>query len=192
MDGFRAWAAAVCVWVSLVGCAASRVDTSTAPTEQPEDLKSFVLVIRELPGGDTTNAWMPQSEFNWPEPEESKLGTNQKGRVEPASLRQRDCAQEQIDCFRRCWEQDPPEGYRRHKHEHYAYCQDMCRDAFIDCLKATGQHPLEFRGMNETIDWLKRHRKEVLVGSIIVSAGLAFVVVSTAGGVLVLAPIVLF
>jgi hypothetical protein len=62
----------------------------------------------------------------------------------------------------------------------------------MDCLKATGQHPLELRGMNEAIDWLKRHRREVLVGSIIVSAGLAFVVVSAAGGVLILVPLAVF
>ncbi|KFE71875.1 hypothetical protein DB31_0136 [Hyalangium minutum] len=45
--------------------------------------------------------------------------------------------------------------------------------------------------MDGLIDWLKRHRKEVLVGSVITVAGIAFVVISAGAGLLVLAPVVL-
>jgi hypothetical protein len=38
------------------------------------------------------------------------------------------------------------------------YCQETCLKQYMECLKATGQQPLEFRDMNEAIDWLKRHR----------------------------------
>ena len=112
--------------------------------------------------------------------------------VEAVALKQRNCDQEQIDCFRRCWKRKPPYPRERNKHDHYEYCQETCLKQYMECLKATGQQPLEFRGMNEAIDWLKRHRKPLLVGSIIISASLAFVVVSAAGGVLILAPIALF
>lgn len=160
--------------------------------ERPEVLENFVLVIEDNPGGDIAHAWLPASELNWPTLGESRANSGHVGRVELASRRPRDCEQEQIDCFNRCWEQDPPEGYRRHKREHYAYCQEECLRGYMDCLKATGQYSLEFRGMNEALDWLKRHRKELAVGSVIVAAGVAFVTVSAAGSVLILAPIVLF
>jgi hypothetical protein len=197
MDDFRCgtgalWAAAACAWLSVVGCANTHVDTRSVQSEQPEDIKRFVLVISEFQGGDTAHVWLPESELNWLTLGESRASTRHAGRIEFASRRQRDCDQEQIDCFKRCWEQDPPEGYRRHKREHYAYCQEECLRGYMECLKATRQYPLEFRGMNEAIDWLKRHRREIAVGGIIVAAGVAFVVVSAAGGVLILAPVVLF
>jgi len=48
---------------------------------------------------------------------------------------------------------------------------------------------MEFLGSNEAIEWLKRHRTELLVGAVIVVAGVAFVVVSAGAGVLILAPL---
>jgi hypothetical protein len=47
--------------------------------------------------------------------------------------------------------------------------------------------------MDDAVDWLQRHRKEVLVGTVVVIAGVAFVVlvVRTGGAALVLAPAVL-
>jgi hypothetical protein len=45
--------------------------------------------------------------------------------------------------------------------------------------------------MDDAIDWLKRHRQELLVGTLITAAGVTFIVVSAGAGVLVLAPLVL-
>jgi uncharacterized protein involved in exopolysaccharide biosynthesis len=61
----------------------------------------------------------------------------------------------------------------------------------MDCLKVTGQRAVSFPSVNDAIDWLKRHRKEIAIGSVVFAAGLAFVVVSVAGGLLILAPIAL-
>jgi hypothetical protein len=51
--------------------------------------------------------------------------------------------------------------------------------------------PQEFTAVDGAIDWLKRHRTTVLAGSIIVIAGVAFVVISAGAGLIVLAPVVL-
>jgi hypothetical protein len=51
--------------------------------------------------------------------------------------------------------------------------------------------PQEFTAVDGAVDWLKRHRTEVLVGSVIVIAGVTFVVVSAGAGVVILAPVVL-
>ncbi|ATB40663.1 hypothetical protein CYFUS_006114 [Cystobacter fuscus] len=45
--------------------------------------------------------------------------------------------------------------------------------------------------MDEAIDWLKRHRQELLVGTIVTAAGVTFIVISAGAGVVVLAPLVL-
>lgn len=62
----------------------------------------------------------------------------------------------------------------------------------MDCLKATGQKALEFPDTGRAIDWLKRHRKDVAIGNVIVASGFAFIVISIAGGVLILAPLAVF
>jgi len=44
---------------------------------------------------------------------------------------------------------------------------------------------------DDAIEWLKRNRKELLVGTIVIIAGVAFVTLSAGAGVVVLAPVVL-
>lgn len=68
---------------------------------------------------------------------------------------------------------------------------NTCREAYEDCLKLKEAHTLEFTAMDEAIDWLKRHRQELLVGTIVTTAGVTFIVVSAGAGILVLAPLVL-
>jgi hypothetical protein len=45
--------------------------------------------------------------------------------------------------------------------------------------------------VDSAVDWLKRHRKALLVGSTVVIAGVVFVVVSAGAGAVVLAPVLL-
>ncbi|QRK12115.1 hypothetical protein JQX13_19975 [Archangium violaceum] len=42
--------------------------------------------------------------------------------------------------------------------------------------------------MDEAVDWLKHNHEAILVGSIVVIAGVAFVTVSAGAGLVVLAP----
>ncbi|MBN1210441.1 MAG: hypothetical protein JXB05_36645 [Myxococcaceae bacterium] len=51
--------------------------------------------------------------------------------------------------------------------------------------------PQEFTALDGALDWLKHHRESILVGSVVVIAGVVFIVVSAGAGVLVLAPAVL-
>jgi hypothetical protein len=46
--------------------------------------------------------------------------------------------------------------------------------------------------MDSAVEWMKRHRNEILVGAVVVIAGVAFVaaVAGSGGGVLVLVPLV--
>ncbi len=68
-----------------------------------------------------------------------------------------------------------------------AFCMDECareRDACRKQLERKAQEALEFRNV--------RHKEEVLVGSVVVIAGVAFAVfVCGSGGCLLLVPVVL-
>lgn len=72
-----------------------------------------------------------------------------------------------------------------------AYCRDRCRQPYLDCMKLQELKPQEFSAADGAVDWLKRHRKSILVGSVVIIAGVVFVVVSAGAGLVVLAPAVL-
>lgn len=105
------------------------------------------------------------------------------------SLCGRDCDKEHIECFRRCWNTQPPYPITRGDKGHDKYCTRKCREEYMECLKDIEAQPLMFPDMAKAKDWLKRHEKEVLVGSIILVAGAAFMVSTAGAGVLVLVPL---
>lgn len=70
--------------------------------------------------------------------------------------------------------------------------------AYQDCSKLrelaeAGKLRVSFPVIDSAIDWLKQHQRELVVGTVVVIAGVAFVVVvaGSGGGALVLAPAVL-
>jgi len=71
------------------------------------------------------------------------------------------------------------------------YCREACWQAYSDCTELQKLQPQEFAAFDGALDWLKRNPKALLVGSIVIIAGVAFVVVSVGVGLLVLAPITL-
>jgi hypothetical protein len=60
-----------------------------------------------------------------------------------------------------------------------------------DCLKSQNSHALLFPVVNEAVEWLKRNRKELFVGTTVIIAGVAFVTISAGAGAAVLAPVML-
>ncbi|MCY1083182.1 hypothetical protein [Archangium lansingense] len=135
--------------------------------------------------------WQTASELDRALLDQALVRARESGPVVLTARRPRDCDQEQIECFRRCWKRKPPSPIERGSPSHYSHCQNTCREAYEDCLKLKELHALEFTAMNEAIDWLKRHRQELLVGTIVTAAGVTFVVISVSAGALVLAPLVL-
>ncbi|MFY0523184.1 hypothetical protein ACN28I_08380 [Archangium gephyra] len=104
-------------------------------------------------------------------------------------------------CMKRCNESPlPPHA------EHYiasyksvraalkAYCTDECRKESEDCrrrLERQAAGALEFRATGEAVDWLKRHKEEIAVGTAVIITGVVFYVVMSSGGILILAPALL-
>lgn len=102
----------------------------------------------------------------------------------------RDCAAEQIACFKKCWNSKPPWPRKRGGAQHHNYCTEKCLQEYMQCVKEMEAQPLMFPDMKTAQDWLERNKREVLVGSIVLVAGVAFVIGTAGVGVLVLVPLV--
>jgi hypothetical protein len=100
-----------------------------------------------------------------------------------------DCDAAHIECFRSCWKKKPPRPFEYHKRDHYRYCETRCFNEYMACLKRKELHLREFPTMDRAMDWLRRHKKEILIGTIVVVAGATFIVVTGGAGALVLVPL---
>jgi hypothetical protein len=171
----------------LLACSGPR----PVPTDHFHPPEGRLLVIRDTVDETQAVTWRTASELDWAQLDQALVRTRESGAVVLTARRARDCDQEQIECFRRCWKRRPPAPIERGSPSHYSHCQNTCRDAYMDCLKLNALKALEFTAMNDAIDWLKRHRQELLVGTVVAVAGATFIVISAGAGILVLAPLVL-
>ena len=171
----------------LLACSGPR----PVPSDHFQPPQDRLLVIRDTSDEAQAVTWQTASELDRTLLDQALVRARASGPVVLTARRARDCDKEQIECFRRCWKRKPPSPIERGSPSHYSHCQNTCREAYEDCLKLKELHALEFTAMDEAIDWLKRHRQELLVGTIVTAAGATFIVVSAGAGVLVLAPLVL-
>lgn len=109
-----------------------------------------------------------------------------------------DCAEEQIKCFDRCWNRAPPlTTIKRGSGKHHEYCTEECRKEYNDCVDEQEQLERErkkdrhFSNIDAALEWLRNHKTEVAIGTVVVVAGVAFVVATGGGGALILAPLAL-
>ena len=162
----------------------------------PEELPKLALVIQEAPDGQVVHSWRPATEFQ----EElqnlsfSVRSNTPSGGIVFVSGRRRDCDQEQIDCHRNCMRRKlpAPNNYIPRGHpRHNKICREGCLRAYIDCVDAEKARALRFSGVQGAVEWLKEHRTQLLIGTVVVIAGVTFVVVSAGAGLFVLAPLVL-
>jgi hypothetical protein len=190
------WVMASSLGWLLLSCGATRnvMSGHAAPAELPR----YLLVIEEKPAGQVFHTWRPLSDGD----AARYLPHANKGRFE-GSITQvafnRDCEAERDDCEEMCraslkgrtWSH-ASEGSKD------AICRKKCMPAYLDCCRLreaseTGTKRISFPTVDGAVDWLKRHRREILVGTVVVIAGVAFVAVvaGSGGAALVLAPAVL-
>ena len=73
----------------------------------------------------------------------------------------------------------------------YGFCQTKCLIEYQECLEVEKARSLQFSAASDAVEWLKRNRKELFAGTIVVIAGVAFVTLSAGAGFVILAPVVL-
>lgn len=177
----------------LVSCSATRY--SAAPAV--EELTRYVLVLEESPGGHLTEHWLRAEEVDLSRYRFSSNTHDTSGRIVLTAGRQRDCDEENRQCIKMCMSRPLPRGFGhitsggRGKGGKEEWCNDQCMQPYLDCEELQGRRPQEFSATDGAVDWLKRNPRTLLVGSVVVIAGVAFVAVSVGTGLIVLAPAVL-
>jgi hypothetical protein len=176
----------------LASCSATR---SIQPVSA-EALVEYVLVIREQPEGQATHSWHRATDFDLSPDRQPPDSGSLHGRTIPVVARPRDCDEENRDCYRECMSRPLPRGYGhvtsgRKLGGKSKYCRERCWQPYLDCLELQGRSPQRFTSVDRAVTWLKENREVLLVGGLILIAGVAFVVISAGAGVLVLAPLVL-
>jgi hypothetical protein len=110
------------------------------------------------------------------------------------------CSEMEKQCFKKCWRRKPKiDSIPKGKATHHEYCTTRCREEFNKCLdeleereRQESQKELHFPTMDAAINWLREHKTEVAVGTVVIVAGVIaapYVVAIAAGGALILAPL---
>jgi hypothetical protein len=104
------------------------------------------------------------------------------------------CADEQIACFDRCWNSRPPlSSIRKGSEKHHEYCTTKCLDEYMNCVKEQETskqfQKLHFPDTDKALSWLREHKTEIAVGTLVVVAGATFIVATGGSGALILVPL---
>jgi hypothetical protein len=183
---------ALIVTALITSCGATRHVVSPSPAE----LDRFALIIKETPDGQVVHSWKHIEDFDIPQPRPRTTSREPTSHIKLVANRQRDCHEEFNECVDGCLSRPLPSGFEHVPQgggAHARICRDQCWRAYLDCEELQDRRapqPHEASSTDEAIDWLKRHRKEILVGAVIIIAGCTFVVVSAGLGVIILAPVV--
>ncbi|WP_227027537.1 hypothetical protein [Corallococcus soli] len=151
-----------------------------------------MLLLREAPDGSFTQEWRPAQASELARYVQAEQGR----RIVRTARSVRDCDAENVECVRRCMSTPLPRGYGhvtkpRGKGGKDEHCVKQCDPAYLDCIELERLRPQEMSSTGEVSDWASRHRKSLLVGSVVVIASVVFVVVSAGAGLIVLAPTLL-
>lgn len=168
--------------------------TSGSVSPSVEELDRYVLVLQESRGGHVTHSWRPVEEFDLSQIRFQPRAERTYGRIMLAAAHPRDCHAELDACVGNCLSQPLSEDYAHITSygAKAAHCRKGCRQPYLDCEALQGRRPLEFSATQQAVDWLKRNRNGVLVGSIVVVAGVAFVVAFPPGALIALIPAAAF
>jgi hypothetical protein len=177
----------------LVACGTTRHVTPASA----EEFTHLALFIQEQPDGTVTHSWRPAGELDLARLSGTAGARSVAGRVVQAARRPRDCDEENQACIDECMDRPLARGFGhitaegRKKGGKRSFCTDRCLQPYLDCMELERLRPQEFTAVEAAMDWLKRNRRELLVGSVVVIAGVVFVVASVGAGLVILAPAVL-
>jgi hypothetical protein len=105
------------------------------------------------------------------------------------------CAELQLKCHARCKRRAPKyPGIKKGSPDHDRICTSDCLAEFMACLEEQEElerQELEFSNIDAALDWLRRHKTEVALGTVVVVAGVTFIVATGGTGALILAPLAL-
>ncbi|CAM3338608.1 hypothetical protein G4177_21985 [Corallococcus sp. ZKHCc1 1396] len=182
----RFTAVALCVWLSACGT------TRAAVAPAPEELPRLVLLLREAPDGSFTQEWRPAQASELARYVQAEQGR----RIVRTARSVRDCDAENRECIRECMSRPLSSDFshvtsRGGLGGKERYCRGRCQQPYRDCVELERLRPQELSSTEAASDWARRNQRSILVGSVVMIAGVVFVVVSAGAGLIVLAPALL-
>lgn len=174
----------------LVSCSATPYSVP-GPTSARE-LGKYVLIIENGPDGQVVHSWRPVKDFDltaYPHPVATR---DVHERIVHVAFN-RNCEDERDACEDMCvagltgedWSHMSAGAKKRH-------CVRACMQPYLDCsrLKELAEGgTMKFRAIDQAVDWVKQHRAQLMAGTVVVIAGVTFVVLTGgSGGILLLAP----
>lgn len=109
-----------------------------------------------------------------------------------------DCQKEHEECMESCWKNRYPWPHnQRQAGWYYKRCTSDCKDQYNECMNEQEEaarekeKKLKFSRMDQAIDWIRDHRTELALGTIVIVGGVAFVLATGGSGALILTPLAL-
>lgn len=202
----RPWsllAASLCLL--LVSCRATH--PAAAGPSGPHELVRYALIIEEAPDGQVRHSWQPAEAFAQLQHRYRAIGGSSfDGQLVRAGGVDSACDAHLETCIKLCTGspvpisiegkefQEAPERWLKRRGR---WCEETCVAFYAQCIRGRGPWAQgvkrEFSQVDSALDWIKAHREEILVGTIIVVAGVALVAVVAASGgtAIIFVPLVL-
>ncbi|MFL5354853.1 hypothetical protein [Archangium sp.] len=151
----------------------------------------YVLIIQENPDGQPTHEWKPTLDLDLSQYTYRANRTIEAGRVQAVTFT-RDCEAELHECYQDCMKRPLPPGHGgikipRKEGGKAEWCNRKCMQPYNDCCRLRDLEVQRFEAIEPALEWAKQHRKEILAGTVVIIAGVAFLAFG-GPGVLILAP----
>ncbi|ADO68726.1 uncharacterized protein STAUR_0922 [Stigmatella aurantiaca DW4/3-1] len=183
------------VWsFSLVLSSCGATHYSAPRPSNAQELPRFALIIHDTSDAQASHSWESVSNIDLSQHLHQLIGGDVQRHIIRASCA-RNCEDEFDACVKTCVKSlRGPNWSHANQGSKAAICRGRCFPTYTDCCRQREQaKALKFPVVDQAVDWLKSHREEILVGTVVVIAGVAFVVVvaGSGGAALILVPAVL-
>ncbi|PTL78185.1 hypothetical protein [Vitiosangium sp. GDMCC 1.1324] len=163
-----------------------------------------MLVIEETPDGQVNHTWKPIKDFDLTKYPYHSSHSGLAGRFVRVATSSPHCEAKRQSCTDLCTSSPRPIPIEGARYPSYLgswaknrgrWCESTCTHFYQMCLNGRGpwaeQQAREFTQVDIAVEWIKSHRAEIVTGTIVVIAGVAFVaaIAGSGGGVLFFAPL---
>ncbi|MET0404336.1 MAG: hypothetical protein ABW123_18135 [Cystobacter sp.] len=191
---------ALCVCLLLYSC--STAHPMVAAPAMPQEMSRYVLVIENTADGRATHAWKLARDFDLRKHQILASVPGDVNRIVWVSPDATECEHQYDVCIPVC-----QVSTRIHQVDKYiydtnqygpwrtgkwSYCRTACMKQLANCLGEVDRSPVKFEAIDTAVDWISRNQNELALGAVVVIAGVAFYVAACSGGVVLLAPVLLF
>jgi len=186
----------------LVSCGATRYSIPDPTSAQ--ELARHVLVIEEAANGQVSHTWKPLKDFDLTKYPYHASYSGLAGRLVRVATSTSHCDARQESRINLCTSSPRPIPIENDRYPSYRgswaknrgrWCEETCTKYHQMCVKGRGpwaeQQTREFTRVDLAVAWLKSHRKEIVTGTVVVIAGVAFAaaVAGSGGSVLCFVPL---